>query len=200
MSVGGANRDSLARDADFAFEPRGDFVNEVRANAAVVHGEQNRRSFRVTANGQRLGPKPLLDAFGLRFAHGITRQACGIIRRYVDARGANRNQRFIGRAGGNARSRHQRQSDAEAAGKQDGIVGKYSALSSTRVREAVSWAHPHTAPVAQVSKPADLSRPGDGERDCLSEAKARPAGPSERERVSQSPISKSATHQNSNAT
>src|SRR2546430_1093439 len=46
--------------------------------------------------------------------------------------------------------------------------------------------------VAQVSKPADLSGPGDGERDCLSEAKARSAGPSERERVSQSPISKSA--------
>src|SRR5207302_267905 len=89
MSVGGANRDSLAGNASFAFEPRGDFVNEVRANAAVVHGEQNRRSFRVSANGQRLGPKPLLDAFGLRFTHGITRQAYGIIRRYVDARGAD---------------------------------------------------------------------------------------------------------------
>ena len=41
--------------------------------------------------------------------------------------------------------------------------------------------------VARVSNL--LSRPGDGERDCLSKAKARPAEPSERERVSQSPIS-----------
>ena len=37
------------------------------------------------------------------------------------------------------------------------------------------------------SKPAD--RPGDGERDCLSQAKPTPAGPSGRERVSQSPTS-----------
>jgi hypothetical protein len=41
--------------------------------------------------------------------------------------------------------------------------------------------------VAQVSKPADLSRLGSGERDCLSGAMARPAGPNEREQVSQSP-------------
>ncbi|HTV41977.1 MAG TPA: hypothetical protein VMF08_15445 [Candidatus Sulfotelmatobacter sp.] len=46
--------------------------------------------------------------------------------------------------------------------------------------------------VAQVSKPADLSGSGSRERDCRSEAKARPKGPNERERVSQSPISKSA--------
>ncbi|HEY1790959.1 MAG TPA: hypothetical protein VGJ73_22615, partial [Verrucomicrobiae bacterium] len=47
--------------------------------------------------------------------------------------------------------------------------------------------------VAQVSKPADLSGLGSRERDSLSEAKARPKGLSERERASQSPISKSAS-------
>ncbi|HEX3627614.1 MAG TPA: LutB/LldF family L-lactate oxidation iron-sulfur protein [Verrucomicrobiae bacterium] len=48
------------------------------------------------------------------------------------------------------------------------------------------------APVAQVSKPADLSGLGSCERDCLTEAKARPEALSDRERASQSPISKSA--------
>jgi type II secretion system protein H len=51
---------------------------------------------------------------------------------------------------------------------------------------------PYVGSAAQVSKPADLSRLGSGERDCRSEAKAGPAGPNERERESQSPISKSA--------
>ncbi|HEY1791153.1 MAG TPA: LutB/LldF family L-lactate oxidation iron-sulfur protein, partial [Verrucomicrobiae bacterium] len=46
--------------------------------------------------------------------------------------------------------------------------------------------------VPQVSKPADLSGLGSRERDYLSAAKARPEGPNERARASQSPISKSA--------
>ncbi len=48
------------------------------------------------------------------------------------------------------------------------------------------------ATVAQVSKPADLSRLGSGERDCRSVAQARPTGLRERERTDQSPIAKSA--------
>jgi hypothetical protein len=50
--------------------------------------------------------------------------------------------------------------------------------------------------VAQVSKPADLSGLGSRERDCRSEAKARPEGPNERERVSQSRVSKPADRTN----
>ncbi|HTV39161.1 MAG TPA: LutB/LldF family L-lactate oxidation iron-sulfur protein [Candidatus Sulfotelmatobacter sp.] len=53
-------------------------------------------------------------------------------------------------------------------------------------------------PVAQVSKPADLSGLGNRERDCQSETKARPEEPSERERASQSPISKSADRTTTN--
>ena len=53
--------------------------------------------------------------------------------------------------------------------------------------------------VAQVSKPADLSGLGSRERDSLSGAKDRPEGPSEWERASQSPISKSADRTTSHA-
>ncbi len=45
---------------------------------------------------------------------------------------------------------------------------------------------------AEPDKSADLSRLGAGERDGLSAAKARPAGPSERARASQSRVSKPA--------
>jgi hypothetical protein len=53
--------------------------------------------------------------------------------------------------------------------------------------------------VAQTSKSADLSRLGSGERDCLREAKARPAGPCERARASQSRVSKPAAGSTSHA-
>ena len=46
--------------------------------------------------------------------------------------------------------------------------------------------------VAQTSKSTDLSGLGSHERDCRNNAEARPEGPKERERVSQSRISKSA--------
>src|SRR5271166_5299836 len=48
--------------------------------------------------------------------------------------------------------------------------------------------------VAQTSESSDLSRLGSGERDCGSEATARPGGPSGRERASQSQVSKPASH------
>jgi len=43
--------------------------------------------------------------------------------------------------------------------------------------------------VTQVCQPADLRRLGSGARDCPSAAGARPGGPSERERASQTPTS-----------
>ncbi|HEV2327293.1 MAG TPA: LutB/LldF family L-lactate oxidation iron-sulfur protein [Verrucomicrobiae bacterium] len=66
-----------------------------------------------------------------------------------------------------------------------------------RERTNESQVHSHAPPqsrgiVPQVSKPADLIGLGSRERDSLSGAKARPEGPSERARASQSPISKSA--------
>ena len=66
-------------------------------------------------------------------------------------------------------------------------------VSATPAGRELQWAR---ASVAQVSKPADLSGLGSRERDSLSEAKAGPEGPSERERASQSPISKSADRTN----
>ena len=53
--------------------------------------------------------------------------------------------------------------------------------------------------VAQTSKSADLSGLGSRERDCRSEAEARPEGPNERERASQSQVSKPADRTTSHA-
>src|SRR5205823_5148747 len=89
VGVGRVDGDSLARQADLTFQASGDFIDHERRHTAVIDGNENGWTIRIPPDGQCLGPEPLLDSFGFRFARGVTGQANRIIGRDIDSRDAD---------------------------------------------------------------------------------------------------------------
>lgn len=124
MRVRGTDRDAFTSDTGFGLEPRRDFVDHVDADTTVIDRDQNRRTLLVTANGQRLGPKLLLDTFRLCFSHRVTGKPNRIFGCDVDPRDAGpesvvRRRRQCGR-----HSKEQYSKDSLIWGQHSAIVGE----------------------------------------------------------------------------
>ena len=109
-----------------------DFVANARGHARIIHRDKDGRTFLVAADGQRFGPKPLLGAFRLRLADGVTGEADGVIGRDVDARGAYL-ERAVSRARNSGREDQSEKEDKlERSTEHIAIVGEPISLSSLR--------------------------------------------------------------------
>ena len=128
------------RDSDLLFQARGDFVDDERRDTAIIDRDEESRSFFVAADGQRLGPKPLLDAFRFGLADRVTRQADRVSGRDVEGGSANLNRAVRSAKSSEIEAERDKDDQAERSSEHIAIVGERKRLSSFR-RFSVTGAH-----------------------------------------------------------
>lgn len=94
MRVAGADGEALARDT-LRSKPFEDFRANPLGHAAVVHGDENERPFRIAADGECFRPDALLDALGFLTTAAVAIEPHRIVRREVHLRHPDK----AGRAG-----------------------------------------------------------------------------------------------------
>ena len=130
--MGRAERHPLRLNSSLPLQSPNYLIPDTRWHARIIHRDKDGRTFLVAADGQRFGPKPLLGAFRLRLADGVTGEADGVIGRDVDARGAYL-ERAVSRARNSGREDQSEKEDKlERSTEHIAIVGEPISLSSLR--------------------------------------------------------------------